>query len=52
MGSQIDIEAAEFSQGGFQDWISSGALINVSQLAIELHIYDEDDNRLYQIQLL
>ena len=43
---QIDIEGYEFSEGGFKDWISSGALENVSQIALELHIPDiPDDER-------
>ena len=37
---KIDIEGTEFSEGGFQDWISSGALQTVSQIALELHIPD------------
>ena len=41
---QIDIEESEWSEGGFVDWIDSGALKNVQQLAIELHVdhYEED----------
>ena len=35
---KIDIEWAEFQAGGFNDWFSSGALQNVNQLAIELHL--------------
>ena len=37
---QIDVEGSEFSQGGFQEWISSGALTFVNQIALELHIPD------------
>ena len=37
---QIDIEGYEFSHGGFEDWISTGALDIVSQIALELHIHD------------
>ena len=38
--AQIDIEGAEFSSGGFSDWISTGALDNVNQIALELHTGD------------
>ena len=41
---QIDIEGYEFSDGGFTDWIKSGALTHVKQLAIELHINHEENN--------
>ena len=34
---KVDIEEAEFKRGGLEDWISSGALDNVDQLAMELH---------------
>ena len=49
---QIDIEGYEFSSGGFLDWISSGALETVSQLALELHIPDNPDNDRQYIDLL
>ena len=43
---QIDIEAHEFTEGGFDDWITSGALENVGQIALELHVnYDQSDKR-------
>ena len=42
---QIDIEGYEFSEGGFEDWISSGALETVSQIALELHIPDRPDDK-------
>ena len=43
---QIDIEAHEFTEGGFDDWITSGALENVGQIALELHVnYDQSDER-------
>ena len=42
---QIDIEGYEFRQGGFQDWISTGALENVSQIALELHVNDSPGDR-------
>ena len=42
---QIDIEGYEFSDGGFTDWIKSGALTHVKQLAIELHINHEENNK-------
>ena len=41
---QIDIEEAEFSEGGFTNWINSGALDNVRQIALELHIYQNEEN--------
>ena len=40
--AQIDIEGAEFSSGGFSDWISTGALDNVHQIALELHVKQSD----------
>ena len=40
--AQIDIEGAEFSSGGFSDWISTGALNNVNQIALELHVRQSD----------
>ena len=52
MFSQIDIEGYEFSNGGFIDWIQSGALENVAQLALELHIPDNPDNDRQYIHLL
>ena len=39
---QIDIEAADFFEGGFSYWINSGALNNVRQIALELHIYQNE----------
>merc|ERR1712001_261544 len=49
---KIDIEAYEFTEGGFVDWITSGALENVGQIAIELHVdYDQSDDRQF-IKLL
>ena len=41
---QIDIEEAEYSEGGFDDWMKSGALTQVSQIAIELHMIDNGSN--------
>ena len=41
---QIDIEEYEFSEGGFDDWIRSGALENVSQMALELHVVHQESN--------
>ena len=42
----MDIEGYEFTEGGFEDWINSGALEKVGQIAIELHIdSDQSDNR-------
>ena len=41
---QIDIEEYEFSEGGFEDWIKSGALVNVNQIALELHVLHKDSN--------
>ena len=35
---QVDIEGHELREGGLKDWLSSGALNNVNQLAIELHL--------------
>jgi len=35
---KIDIEEAELSAGGLQEWISSGVMENVNQLGIELHL--------------
>ena len=42
--SQIDIEEYEFSEGGFEDWIKSGALVNVNQIALELHVLHKESN--------
>lgn len=42
---QIDIEGYEFSSGGFKNWIDSGALKNINQIAIELHVEESDSNR-------
>ena len=41
---QIDIEEYEFSEGGFDDWIRSGALENVNQMALELHVVHQESN--------
>ena len=41
---KIDIEEYEFSDGGFTDWISSGSLKNVGQIAIELHVENHEQN--------
>jgi len=41
---KIDIEEYEFSEGGFRDWIDSGALNNVKQIAIELHVEHREEN--------
>ena len=35
---QIDIEGGEFKNGGFTDWFSTGVLVNVNQIALELHL--------------
>ena len=35
---QIDIEGGEWSSGGFSDWLSSGVLHKVDQMALELHV--------------
>ena len=48
--AQIDIEGGEFSNGGFKDWLESGALENVNQLAIELHVHGEHTKRLQLVQ--
>ena len=37
---QIDIEGYEFSEAGLRDWLDSGALNNVNQIALELHHKD------------
>jgi len=49
---KIDIEGYEFSDGGFTDWIKSGALTHVKQLAIELHINHEENNERQYIEIL
>jgi len=49
---KIDIEAAEFSEGGFSNWINSGALNNVRQIALELHIYQNEKNQKQYNELL
>ena len=41
---QIDIEEYEFSKGGLEDWIRSGALENVNQMALELHVVHQESN--------
>lgn len=41
---KIDIEEYEFSEGGFRDWINSGALNYVRQIAIELHVEHREEN--------
>ena len=35
---QIDIEGGEWSSGGFSDWLSSGVLHNVDQMALAIGI--------------
>lgn len=35
---KIDIEGGEFKNGGFNDWFSTGVLVNVNQIALELHL--------------
>ena len=40
---QIDIEGAEFNEGGFRDWIQSGVLNYVDQIALELHMTQNTD---------
>jgi len=49
---KIDIEEYEFSKGGFSDWLSSGALRNVNQIAIELHVDHHEENQSQYIELL
>ena len=49
---QIDIEGYEFREGGFQDWISTGALEIVSQIALELHINDSPGDERLEINIL
>jgi len=49
---KIDIEGYEFTEGGFQDWLSSGALQTVSQIALELHIDDHPIDERQYINLL
>jgi len=49
---KIDIEGYEFSEGGFSDWLSSGALQSVSQIALELHMPDRPDDERQYINLL
>ena len=34
----MDIEGSEFGPGGLSHWLQTGALLNVDQLAIELHL--------------
>ena len=45
LDGQIDIEGYEFSEGGFKDWISTGALETVGQIALEIHIPDRPDDK-------
>ena len=52
MYSKIDIEEYEWSEGGFVDWIASGALKNVHQLAIELHVDHYEENAKQYINML
>ena len=40
----IDVEGTEFTDGGFKDWIKSGALENVNQMALELHVVQNKTN--------
>merc|ERR1712241_668001 len=49
---KIDIEEYEFSEGGFQDWIKSGALVNVNQIALELHVLHKESNARQYIEHL
>ena len=35
---QVDIEGHELGPGGLQHWIQTGALHQVNQLALELHL--------------
>ena len=35
---QVDIEGHEFGPGGLEHWLATGALWQVNQLAIELHL--------------
>jgi len=49
---KIDVEGFEFSDGGFKDWIESGALKQVKQIAIELHVYNEESNLRQYIELM
>ena len=39
---KIDIEGGEFRKGGFDDWLKTGALMNVYQIALELHLTGKD----------
>ena len=41
---QIDVEGTEFTDGGLKDWIQSGALKNVNQIALELHVVQNKAN--------
>ena len=38
---QIDIEGYELEPAGLRDWLDSGALRNVQQIALEVHHYNE-----------
>jgi len=49
---KIDIEEYEFSEGGLTDWITSGSLKNVGQIAIELHVENHEQNERQYIILL
>ena len=42
----------ELSEGGFVDWIQTGALENVNQIGIELHIEHFESNTRQYIDLL
>jgi len=49
---KIDVEGTEFTDGGFKDWIQSGALKNVNQIALELHVVQKKANERQYIELL
>jgi len=49
---KIDIEGTELSDGGFKDWIESGALQNVDQIALEMHVIQKGSNERQYIELL
>ena len=48
----MDVEGTEFSDGGFEDWIKSGALTNINQIALELHVVQDRSNKRQYIKLL
>jgi len=49
---KIDIEGYEFSDAGLRDWLDSGALDNVNQIALELHHKDNPQQIPFYLQLL